>query len=84
MYRTRIQKISFSDTERYIKTNSLDQLGRSLEQELHYAAQICQLKREWASVSDFILHDKFEFVRAIHVLFRISISCESTMCEIDN
>mmetsp|Transcript_25439 Transcript_25439/g.42883 ORF Transcript_25439/g.42883 Transcript_25439/m.42883 type:complete len:162 (+) Transcript_25439:47-532(+) len=59
MFRTRAQKITFEEAEMYIRTNKLEHLGRSLAQEEHYSRQNARLKDEWASICDFILHDKF-------------------------
>lgn len=69
MFRTRTQKITFEEAEEYIRTSQLDRLGRSLAQEERYSRQNARLKDEWASICDFILHDKFSIVSFTHSLY---------------
>ena len=66
MFRARTEKISFAEAEEFVRSGRLEGLGRSLQQEEHYSEQTSQLKREWSSVSDYILHDKFAFVSKQH------------------
>ena len=79
MFRTRTQRISFADAELYIRENTLEKLGRSLAQEEHYSEQTSQLKMEWSSISDFILHDKFSFVSK-YMLFFMKLYTHPFLC----
>ena len=72
MFKTRTQKISFPEAERFIREEALEKLGRSLAQEEHYMQQVTLMRKEWASITDFILHDKFH---AVSMGFLLSHFC---------
>lgn len=51
--------LTWSDVTEIINSGQLERLGRSLEQQISYLTFIEEIKRGYASVSDYILISKF-------------------------